>query len=167
MSFNSGIGDSEYDNFFVGVAYHHFNRPKNSFYRSPDIELNAKWVYSLGVRFGITSSTYLTVQADHSQQGGYRETLAGAMIGLAIDGYDFNESTYNVHIGGFLRWHDAIVPVIKFDYRPFSMALSYDVNISQLKSASQSRGGFEISIVYQTFFDRDNSTKNAVLCPRF
>jgi type IX secretion system PorP/SprF family membrane protein len=167
MSFNSGIGESEYDNFFVGVAYHHFNRPKNSFYRDPSIELNAKWVYSLGVRFGITSSTYITIQADHSRQGSYNETLAGAMVGLAVDGYDFTESTYNIHLGGFLRWGDAVVPVIKLDYRPFSVALSYDVNISQLKSASQSRGGFEISVTYQAFFDRDNSTKNAVLCPRF
>jgi len=167
MSFNSGIGSSEYDNFFVGVAYHHFNRPKNSFYHDPSIELNAKWVYSLGVRFGITPSTYLTIQADHSNQGKYNETLAGAMIGLALQGYDFNESKYNLHAGGFIRWGDALIPVIKMDYKPFSVALSYDVNISQLKSASQSRGGFELSISYQAFFDRNNSTKNAVLCPRF
>ncbi|CAN5482949.1 hypothetical protein BH10BAC3_BH10BAC3_15430 [soil metagenome] len=167
MSFNSGIGSSEYDNFFVGVAYHHFNRPKNSFYHDPVIDLNAKWVYSLGVRFGITPSTYLTIQADHSNQGRYNETLAGAMIGVALQGYDFNESKYNLHVGGFLRWGDAFIPVIKMDYKPFSVALSYDVNISQLKSASQSRGGFELSISYQAFFDRNNSTKNAVLCPRF
>jgi type IX secretion system PorP/SprF family membrane protein len=167
MSFNSGIGTSEYDNFFVGLAYHHFNRPKNSFYHNPAIELNAKWVYSLGVRFGITPSTYLTIQADHSRQGTYNETLGGAMIGIALDGYDFNESNYNIHAGGFIRWKDAIVPVVKLDYKPFSVALSYDVNISQLKSASQSRGGFELSITYQTYFDRNNSTKNAVLCPRF
>ncbi len=167
LSFNSGIGQSEYDNFFVGIAYHHFNRPKNSFYRDPEIELNAKWVYSLGVRFGITPATYLTIQADHSQQGTYRETLAGAMVGIALDGYDFNESMYNIHFGGFLRWKDAVVPVIKLDYKPFSVAVSYDINTSQLKAASQSRGGFEISVTYQTFFDRNNSTKNAVLCPRF
>ena len=167
MSFNSGIGSSEYDNFFVGVAYHHFNRPKNTFYHDPDIELNAKWVYSLGVRFGITPSTYLTIQADHSKQGSYNETLAGAMIGVALQGYDFNESTYNLHAGAFIRWKDAVVPVIKMDYKPFSVALSYDVNISTLKTASRARGGFELSISYQAFFDRNNSTKNAVLCPRF
>jgi type IX secretion system PorP/SprF family membrane protein len=167
MSLNSGIGGSEYDNFFVGVAYHHFNRPKNSFYRNPDIELQAKWVYSLGVRLGITPATYLTIQADHNRQGAYQETLAGAMVGIALQGYDFNDSHYNIHLGGFVRWRDAIIPVVKVDYKPFAVAFSYDVNTSQLKAASQSRGGFEISITYQGFFDRDNSTKNAVLCPRF
>ena len=167
MSFNSGIGASEYDNFFVGVAYHHFNRPENSFYRNPDIELNAKWVYSLGVRFGLTPSTYLTIQADHSKQGSYNETLGGAMVGIALQGFDFNESNYNIHAGGFIRWKDAIVPVIKMDYKPFAVAFSYDINISQLKTTSQGRGGFELSVTYQAFFDRNNSTKNAVLCPRF
>ncbi len=167
MTFNSGIGSSEYDNFFVGIAYHHFNRPANSFYRDPEIELNPKWVYSLGVRFGITPATYLTIQADHTSQGSYRETLGGAMLGIALEGYDFKESRYSLHAGGFLRWKDAFVPVIKLDYNPFSVAFSYDINISQLKTASQGRGGFEMSITYQTFFDRNNSTKNAVLCPRF
>lgn len=167
MSFNSQVGESEYDNFFVGVAYHHFNRPKNSFYRDPGIEVNAKWVYSLGLRLGMTPSTYLNIQADHSMQGGYNETLGGALIGFALDGYDFTESNYNIHAGAFVRWKDAVIPVLKIDYRPFSVAFSYDVNISQLRAASQSRGGFEISLTYQAFFDRDNSTKNAVLCPRY
>lgn len=167
MSFNSQIGSDENDNFFVGVAYHHFNRPQNTFYHEPSIELHAKWVYSLGVRMAITPATYLTIQADHSRQGAYNETLGGALVGRAIDGYDFNESKYNIHAGAFVRWKDAFIPVIKFDYRPFSMALSYDINISQLKPASQSRGGFELSVTYQAFFDRDNSTRNAVLCPRF
>lgn len=167
MSLNSGIGESEYDNFFIGVAYHHFNRPKNSFYRKPDIELNAKWVYSFGLRFGMTPNTYLTVEADHSRQGTYSETLAGAMIGFALDGYDFGESRYNLHLGAFMRWKDAMMPVLKIDYKPFSIAFSYDINTSQLRTASQGRGGFELSVTYLTFFDRDNSTKNAVLCPRY
>jgi len=48
MSYNSAISDRETDNFFVGIVYHHFNRPKNSFYKNPDIELHPKWVGSVG-----------------------------------------------------------------------------------------------------------------------
>jgi type IX secretion system PorP/SprF family membrane protein len=166
-SFNSALGESPYDNFFVGIAYHHFNRPKNTFYRDPTIELNAKWVYSLGVRMAISPNVYLDVEADHSTQGSYRETLAGAMVGVALNGFDFAESKYNFYVGAFTRWKDALVPVVKIDYRPFSVAFSYDINTSQLRTASQGRGGFEVSVTYQAFFDRDNSTKNAVLCPRY
>lgn len=167
LSFNSGFGDSEYDNYFIGVAYHHFNRPTNSFYRDPSIELNPKWVYSFGLRFGITPQAYLTVQADHTQQGTYNETLAGGLVGFALNGYDFTESTYSLHLGAFMRWKDAIIPVVKLDFKPFSAAFSYDINTSSLRTASQGRGGFELSLSYIGFFDRDNSSKNAVLCPRF
>jgi hypothetical protein len=67
----------------------------------------------------------------------------------------------------FLRWNDALIPVIKIDYSPMSVALSYDANISKLKTSSHGRGGFELSVSYIGFLDRDNSTITAVLCPRF
>jgi type IX secretion system PorP/SprF family membrane protein len=167
MSFNSQLGASEYDNFFVGAAYHHFNRPTNSFYRNPGIELNPRWVYSGGLRMGITPNTYLDIQADYSKQGTYTEVMAGAMVGFGLSGYDFTESQYNIHFGAFTRWGDAIIPVIKIDFLPFSASFSYDVNVSQLRTASMGRGGFEFAISYVGFMERNNSTKNAILCPRF
>ena len=60
-----------------------------------------------------------------------------------------------------------MIPVIKLDYNPFAIAISYDVNVSELKTASQGRGGMELSITYAGFFERDNSSSNAVRCPRF
>jgi hypothetical protein len=48
-----------------------------------------------------------------------------------------------------------------------SIALSYDVNVSQLKTESQSRGGFELSVAYLGFLDRNNSSRDKVLCPKF
>jgi len=50
---------------------------------------------------------------------------------------------------------------------PFTFAVSYDVNVSALKTVSQARGGFELSLSYQRFLDRNNSTKNSIRCPRF
>ena len=71
------------------------------------------------------------------------------------------------HGGAYLRWNDAFIPTVKLDYRPFSIALSYDVNISKLKMSSHGRGGSEISVSYVGFLDRNNSSLNAVKCPRF
>jgi type IX secretion system PorP/SprF family membrane protein len=167
MTFNSSISpDRPQDNYFIGVGYHHFNRPKNSFYRRPEIELNPKWVYSAGVRFGVSETSYLTIQADHSIQGPSSETIAGAMYSIKI-GEDYQKPDYTLHFGGFLRLEDAFIPVVKLDYNPFSIALSYDVNVSQLKTASQGHGGLELSVTYIGFFDRENSSKNATKCPRF
>jgi len=167
MSFNSAINGSETDNYFIGVAYHHFNRPKNSFYTNPPIELNPKWVASAGARFTLNETSYFTLQADHSRQGPYSETIGGAMYSYKMGGDDYESPLYTLHMGAFLRWKDAIIPVVKLDYYPFSVALSYDVNVSELKTASQGRGGMELSVTYTGFFDHDNSTRNARICPKF
>ena len=166
MSYNSAIRDSETDNFFVGLAYHHFNRPANSFYKNPDVELHPKWVGSVGVRFGLNETSFFTLQGDYTTQGNFQQAILGAMYSYKL-GTDYEDPSHVVHFGGFLRWKDAFIPVVKLDFNPFSLGLSYDVNVSQLRTASQGRGGFELSLSYRAFFDRENSTKNAVLCPRF
>jgi hypothetical protein len=66
-----------------------------------------------------------------------------------------------------MRLNDALIPVVKIDYSPFSVSFSYDVNISKLKTSSYGRGGFELALSYIGFTHRDNSYVNDVLCPKF
>jgi hypothetical protein len=56
--------------------------------------------------------------------------------------------------------------VIKLEMNSMAVSLSYDVNVSELKTVSQGRGGFELSISYIGFLDRENS-KYRILCPKF
>lgn len=163
MSYNSQLGENLNNNFFIGAAYHHITKPKNSFYRNGTAELDPKWVASAGIRFAVTPASYLTLQADHSRQGEFIETIGGALYGVKI-GDDWEKPLYTIHGGAFLRWNDALVPVVKLDYTPFSVAFSYDVNISKLKTSSYGRGGFELSISYIGFVNRDIET---LKCPRF
>lgn len=163
MSYNSNLNQQPDNNFYLGVAYHHFNRPTQSFYRNNTIELRPKWVFSGGLRFGVSEYAYITLQADHSEQGGFAETMAVVLYGLKL-GEDPDHPAYTIHAGGFLRWNDALVPVVKLDYHPFSVALSYDVNISKLKPSSYGRGGFELSVSYIGFLQRN---EGYLLCPKF
>ncbi|MFT3679764.1 MAG: PorP/SprF family type IX secretion system membrane protein [Ferruginibacter sp.] len=166
MSFNTQIGENPDNNFFVGVAYHHFNRPSNiSFYGDSKATLTPKWVYSGGARVSTSESSYATFYADYITQGAYTEIIGGGLFTKKLD--DDVDPTYLFHAGGFLRWKDAFIPVAKLDARPLSISVSYDVNVSQLSAASRGRGGFELALSYQKFLDRNNSSKNAVRCPRF
>jgi hypothetical protein len=88
------------------------------------------------------------------------------MYGVKI-GPDWERPDYVLHGGAFLRLNDAIIPTIKLDYNPFSIGLTYDVNISQLKTSSYGRGGFELSLTYVGFLDRDNPSLNAIRCPQY
>ena len=57
----------------------------------------------------------------------------------------------NVYFGAWARANnvsDAIIPYVGMDYGSFNLGISYDVNVSGFKVASQSQGGFEISLIY-------------------
>jgi len=164
-SFNMSFGENERNSLFFGAGYHHVNRPQNSFYRSSAAALNPKYVISGGVKYVLDDNTFFTLQGDFSRQGKFTETIGGALYSVKIG--DPEAPEYILHGGAFLRWKDALIPVLKIDYHPFAVAISYDVNVSQLKTASQSRGGFELSVSYIGFLDRNNSSRDKVLCPRF
>lgn len=156
ISFNTSFGKEEMHSFYLGAAYHHLNRPKNSFYRNPTIELNPKYVFSEGVKFTMNEASYFVIQADQSIQGPYTELIGGAIYSLQIGDFP-NDPQYTLHAGAFWRWKDALVPVIKIDKRSLSIGFSYDVNISPLKTVSKGRGGFELSLSYIGFLQRNNS----------
>jgi len=166
MSFNTTFGVDQVNSMFVGAAFHHLNRPKNSFYRDASAEISPKYVFSSGVKLRMDDFSYFIIQADQSFQGTFSETIGGALYSYQF-GEDPANPTYTIHGGAFLRWKDALIPVIKIDKHPLSIAISYDVNVSQLKTASMGRGGFEVSISYIGYLDRYNSSRDKVLCPRF
>jgi len=166
MSYNTSFGMNGANSLFVGAAYHHLNKPKNSFYRDATTQLNPKYVFSAGVKWVIDDYSYFTMQADHSQQGTQKEMVAGGMYSIN-PGQFVDDANVILSFGGYLRWKDAFIPVVKVDMRSLSVGLSYDVNASQLRTASQSRGGFELSLSYIGFFDRNNSARDQVMCPRF
>ena len=166
LSFNTQIGENVDNNIFLGIALHHFNQSARvSFYNSPDVQVIPKWVFSAGLKMSVNDYAYVTFHGDYSKQGTSSEIIGGLLYSLKLD--DPAEPKYEISGGGFLRWKDAFIPVVKIEARPLTFAISYDVNVSQLKAGSQSRGGFELSISYQKFIDRNNSSREAVRCPRF
>ncbi|HTS44631.1 MAG TPA: PorP/SprF family type IX secretion system membrane protein [Puia sp.] len=166
MTFNETFGSDQQNSMFIGAAMHHLNRPKNSFYQDANTELDPKYVFSAGFKFTVNEVSYLTIQADHTRQGPSTETIGGAMYSYKLGEFT-DDPKYVVNIGAFLRWQDAVIPVVKLDMMPLSIALSYDINISSLETVSQGRGGVELSISYIGFTEHDNSAKYKVLCPRF
>ena len=166
LSFNTQLGENIDNNMFLGLAYHHFNKSKKvSFYSDYKVELMPKWVASGGVRMSTNDYSYITVEADYTKQGVNKEIIGGVMYSQKLD--DPDNPKYVIHAGGYMRLNDAIIPVIKVESKPIAVAVSYDVNISGLKRVSSGRGGFEISLVFQKFLDRYNSSSDATRCPKF
>ncbi|UAY50635.1 PorP/SprF family type IX secretion system membrane protein [Ferruginibacter albus] len=165
MSFNSQIGENKDNNMYAAIAYHHFTKPSNiSFYSNPAIEVDPKWVYSAGIRLSTTADSYLTFQGDYSTQGLGNELIAGLSLTKKLD--DIDNPKYLIEGGAYWRLQDAIIPVVKLSALPLSVSVSYDINISGLPQASDTKGAFEMGLTYQKYFDH-NSSKDAVRCPRF
>lgn len=166
MSFNTQIGNNVNDNIYFGTAYHHFNKaPKISFYGTTNLEMTPKWVYSAGIRKTTSEFTYITVEADYSKQGPFTELIGSMICSYKLE--EAEESGYLIHGGAVLRWNDAFIPVVKIEVKPIAISLSYDINISHLATATTGRGGFELGISYQKYINMDNTSKEAVRCPRF
>lgn len=165
MSFNTQIGESSNNNLFAGVAYHHFNKAKKiSYYSNGTDEMTPKIVGSAGIRMSMTDFSYFTLQTDYSAQGPHKEMITGALYSVKLD--ESENPKYSLHMGAYMRWKDAIIPVAKMEFRPMAVAVSYDANISQLKRGSDGRGGFEVSLTFLKF-KQFNSSREAVRCPKF
>jgi type IX secretion system PorP/SprF family membrane protein len=63
---------------------------------------------------------------------------------------------------------DALAFLIGLDFKALTVMSSYDMNVSSLQPASQSRGGFELSLILRGFsLDNKGNTKtsSSVFCP--
>lgn len=165
VSFNSQVGNNKDNNFYVGIAYHHFNKPSDiSFYSDPNDGLNPKWVVSGGLKMSTNNDSYIEFQGDYSSQGPYTEIIGGAILTKKLD--DVDDPKYLISGGLFMRWQDAVIPVAKLVAKPLAITVSYDINISKLAAADNTKGAFELGLSYQKYFIKDPS-KDAVKCPRF
>src|SRR5580704_74708 len=82
-SFNTSFGDNQQNSLFFGAAYHHLNRPRNSFYQDAS-ELDPKYVFSGGIKLNLDEDSYFTMQADYSKQGTFQETIGGVTYSYKV-----------------------------------------------------------------------------------
>jgi type IX secretion system PorP/SprF family membrane protein len=160
LSYNTSFGAEDRHLLFGGIAYHHFNKPMNSFYRN--ISHLPKWVLSGGLKFNIDDLSYVTFHGDYTQQLPFKELVVGGLYSRSL-GDESMQGTV-VHAGSYYRYEDAIIPVIKLEVNRLSVGMSYDINISKLAAASLNRGGFELSLSW--FMNRPEHA-DIILCPKF
>jgi type IX secretion system PorP/SprF family membrane protein len=162
MKYSSEFG---YGNkFYLGAAYFHFTQPKVAFNGANDIRLNKKLVINGGLAAVTSETDQLVLYLDYFVQGGNNQAQGGFLYRHDLVQED-DDYTISLAAGTFIRWNDALVPVVKLDYYNLAFGLTYDVNISKLKSASKGRGGFEATLSYSNFLNIRNSSSEKVRCP--
>jgi type IX secretion system PorP/SprF family membrane protein len=153
ISYQSSFGEKDYNQFFVGAAYHHLNRPIASFYNDPNFQTLPSQVFTGGIQVGVDDYSYFVLQSDLIFKGKSQELAGGFLYSYNL-GDDPTYPLYVLSVGSYVRWKDAVIPVVKIQGEGLGISLSYDVNASPLKAASQSRGGFELSISFSGILQR-------------
>lgn len=140
--------------FNIGVAVHHLNKPAYSFYGEGSNKLPMKIVFHGNAAIGMRN-TNLILEPSYfvAIQGGHREITPGVMFKYVLGQssmYTGAKKSSAFSIGAFFRVNDAIVPMVRYEFTNWSIATSYDINVSGLTAASRARGGFEVSLRFMT-----------------
>jgi type IX secretion system PorP/SprF family membrane protein len=165
MTFSSGFGEE--GRFYIGAGLFHFNKAKINFFdNNSETHVQSKYTVNAGITSPISDYNRLIGYADYFVQGGNRQFLGGFLYETDIVQYDEKDNV-SFSVGGFYRWNDAFIPVINLTMHAWKLGLSYDVNVSKLKTASQMRGGLELTASYRGFLNIRSSTQDKVRCVRF
>lgn len=165
LDFNAGIlynGSTDgYNNFYLGTSFYHINRPKESFNGGYYL-LNPRLTIHSGGYFPVAENATVHLSGVHSRQAGAFNTVLGGAVALDVN--DDEENPTRFYAGSWLRLGDAVIPYVGLEFADFRLGATYDVNISDLKTASQSRGGIEISLIY---IKRPAEGRKNIPCPQF
>ncbi|HEX7691731.1 MAG TPA: PorP/SprF family type IX secretion system membrane protein [Sediminibacterium sp.] len=129
--------------------------------------LSPKYSLSAGTNGKVGDRGHLIAFADYYAQNGNRQLLGGVMYGIDLVTDDSGNEPAAIYAGSFLRWGDALIPVVKMDFGHMSLGISYDVNVSGLTVVSNWRGGLELTAAYRGFLKIRSSTLDRVRCVRF
>lgn len=167
ISLNSSIGMENKANYYLGASLYHINRPTQVFNGGYSaVKLAMKWQFNAGVNFILSDKFSLALHANHSSQSPYKETLAGGLITFhgVTPGMP---SIFAFSFGGFYRFNDAYIPVVKIDYSNVSVGVSYDVTSSSLATGGNSTSATEITLYVRSKYTHRNDPRDGVMCPRF
>ncbi|MFL9482182.1 PorP/SprF family type IX secretion system membrane protein [Chitinophagaceae bacterium LWZ2-11] len=161
---NAGVlytgSTSDRNFFYFGISLYHINRPKQKLTGAEYI-LNPRATFQAGTYFGISDNATLHFSGLQTFQGGASETLLGGAVQLTANP-DVPKPT-SLYLGTWVRFNDALIPYVGIEYDDFRLGVTYDVNTSTLKTASQKQGGIEVSLIYAL----RKSTDHPVNCPKF
>jgi len=137
----------------LGAAMFHVTEPDYSFYGTGE-KLYRKLVVHGNALLSIPNSNVAFAPGFmYYRQGPAQEIYAGSLIRYTIS----QDSKYTgfkegaaFSAGAFFRAKDALVISTLLEYSNYSLGLSYDVNVSSLQTASNSRGGLEIALRFVT-----------------
>ncbi len=153
---------------YAGMNIFHLNRPNESFGKLSGDKFNLPMRkvffgggdYKIGKRVSILPNILVMGQKKASD----------IMLGTNISYNYSGDKNRNIYAGPMIRYGwdnntDAFIAVCGMKFNSYNVGISYDFNISGLKTATNTRGAFEISLIYISRNTKPEKIK--IPCDRF
>ena len=133
----------------AGFGIFHLSQPKQNFYNQSDSKLPMRYAVNVIGKTPVAPLLDVHFVLLYQTQGVYNEMLAGAAAEYKLNVERGKE--LSVQLGTNFRYadeSDAIIPTFGAKYLSWQLGISYDLNISQFKRATNGNGGPEIALIY-------------------
>jgi type IX secretion system PorP/SprF family membrane protein len=170
LDLNAGVGVSRrFGNLEpeVGFALFHINQPKESFLgRKPLLKM--RQAFNSTVSYSVTP---VIIARAHTLYG-YTSEVSDWVTGLNLEYVLTRNSFYANSVFGGMMWRsgfkrnpDAAIATIGINYMNYTVGFSFDVTSSQLKTAVDSKGAYELAFIYKA--KNTHLTRKAIPCERY
>jgi type IX secretion system PorP/SprF family membrane protein len=172
LEFNAGVlyynVIDENNSFYLGGAMHHLTEPNVSFLEDQAEKLHRRWVGQAGGELSLTREMSLLPAVAVMGQGSSFMGIGG--LSIRYNSHDWREVAIRAGLWGRIANQDvkgmgmdAVVVSAILEVERWQFGLSYDITTSDLSSANNSRGAFELSLIYV----HPSKERFKVICPKF
>ena len=161
----SGKDDNNDRMWYLGASLYHINRPNESL-AGEENRLQQRLAIHGMYNLRVNDVDRIFFSGLYMHSGIMQETTFGVVYSISIDGEADDESIgRSLQVGSWYRYKDAIIPYIGLQLNNVKFGLSYDVNTSTLSTASNFRGGTELTMTYNFIESENMRIRRKVLCP--
>ena len=150
---------------YIGGSMFHLHKPKEFFLvqTGDDNRLNPRYVAHGGLDISIGEYLSITPGFLYLIQNTASEITAGLAFGYRFDKMN------KLYAGAWYRVidNDAMIAMIAYEYNGLRVGVSYDINLSDLRLASNSQGAIELSVIYIYGQKEDRQFSPVEFCPKF
>jgi type IX secretion system PorP/SprF family membrane protein len=124
--------------------FSHLTHPRVSYYKNDEIRLDLKSAAYLNFTYPVSLNLDLVTDVLFESQGKYRETVVGERVNYWIN----SKENQSVNAGLYYRTGDAVIARLGYEHKAWQFGMSYDVNTSGFKAATNKKGAIEFSLIY-------------------
>jgi type IX secretion system PorP/SprF family membrane protein len=170
VSLNSSLDQNGAFNYYLGASAYHINTASQGFAETEPSNVTMKWQFNAGFhssfseQFGVTVHSNITAQQPSVEymMGGFF-TWRAVPVGLP--------SIFALNFGCFARvvsgQQDAIIPMVRIDYKDVAIGFTRDVTSSALGTAVPGAGATEVTLYLRGMYQHNKNPRDPIFCPRF